>query len=291
MTLSLRAESPAPLEGRRNLVLLEREIRARFRRAASQLAVLRGSHVEGPDTEVALCGLAHVLRDQNRPCLAVEFAGEGALKRLIFLVRQRDLHALVGLATPTEPADGELERTLVERALRTIAACLSGEPPRPGRVEPGHLALLSTLDARQVLAVTGTYRVHESRPEGSHSVRELPITVLMDARQGGEWLAQEAPAAPARRIALPAAPLASASAPDRRLVDRVPLPVRAVAGRCRVTLERLSRMGSGALLDFDCPSDAPIELEVEGRVVARGELVVSDGRYAVLVTEVLECLA
>lgn len=289
MPLSLHAEPPAPARERRSLVLLERTVRTRLQQAASRLAVFRGMPVEGPDTDVTVCGLATMLREQNRPCLAVEFQGDGPLKRLIFLVRQRDVRALVGLPSAVE-AEADLERMLAERALRIVATAIVGSEPRRGRVEPGHLALLSTLEARQVLAVTATYRVQEPGPEDSVSVSEITVTMLVDARQGGEWLAEEAAPAPARRVALPSAPSASASAADSRLVERVPLPVRAVAGRCRVSLDRLSRLGSGALLNFDCPADELVELEVEGRVVARGELVVSDGRYAVLVTEVLEAL-
>lgn len=298
MTLSIRAEdseaAPSP-GGRRGLILLERTVRSRLQDAAKHLSLLRGAAVEGPDTEVTITGLAQVLREQNRPCLAVDFEVEAPLRRVILLVRQRDVRGLIGLppAAEGQPLSGEaeLEASMAERALRTLVTSLVGAEPDPGRVEAGHLALLSSLDARQVLAVTGTYRVHQAGRNNSLGVRDLPVTILLDARHGGDWLALESAPVPACRVAFPAAPITSARSAAPRLWERIPLPVKAVAGRCRLPLERISRMGAGSLLSFDIGVDGPVDLEVEGRVVARGQLVVSGGRYAVLVTEILEALS
>jgi flagellar motor switch protein FliN/FliY len=67
----------------------------------------------------------------------------------------------------------------------------------------------------------------------------------------------------------------------------VPVKVTVEVGRQRVTLAELSKLGPGALLTLDREAHEPADILVNGKVVARGEIVTVDGAYGVRVTEVL----
>ena len=63
--------------------------------------------------------------------------------------------------------------------------------------------------------------------------------------------------------------------------------VTAVVGETQATVGELLAMKEGAVLRLDRPVDAPIDLRVDGRVVARGQLSVWGDQFAIRVTEVV----
>ena len=71
-----------------------------------------------------------------------------------------------------------------------------------------------------------------------------------------------------------------------RLMD-VELPVGVRFGKARMPLEKVLELKAGSLLELDRANDEPVDLTVNGAVVARGELMAVDGRYAVKITEIV----
>ena len=67
----------------------------------------------------------------------------------------------------------------------------------------------------------------------------------------------------------------------------VALGVSAELGRCSLRLGELLKLGSGAVVELDRRAGAPIDLFVNGKLIARGEIVAVDDRYGVRLTEVL----
>lgn len=65
------------------------------------------------------------------------------------------------------------------------------------------------------------------------------------------------------------------------------LPITVRFGETRLTLDALARLGVGSLIDLERAPDDPVELLVNGRLVARGEVVVVSGCYGVRVSEVV----
>lgn len=63
------------------------------------------------------------------------------------------------------------------------------------------------------------------------------------------------------------------------------LRVWAELGRTRMPLGRALALPLGAVVDLDRPADAPVDLYVNGLRFARGQLVVSDGEWAVRLDE------
>jgi len=65
------------------------------------------------------------------------------------------------------------------------------------------------------------------------------------------------------------------------------LPLSVRFGQTQLTVQALSRLTPGAVIDLHRSLDEPVEVLVSGKVVARGEVVVVDGNYGVRVTEVV----
>lgn len=76
------------------------------------------------------------------------------------------------------------------------------------------------------------------------------------------------------------------STDDLNAVMNVPVRVRAVLGRARMDLERLLRLQSGDVIELDRRAGEPIDIFVNDRFVARGEVVLIDDVLGVTLTEI-----
>ena len=77
---------------------------------------------------------------------------------------------------------------------------------------------------------------------------------------------------------------------DERNLDllmNVSLGVTAELGRCAMRVSDVLKLGKGSIVALDRPAGAPIDVFVNGRLVARGEIVAVDERFGVRLTEVL----
>jgi flagellar motor switch protein FliN len=100
------------------------------------------------------------------------------------------------------------------------------------------------------------------------------------------------------RAAIPAPPsappppsvAASLATPPPRNLDVVldiELPITVRFGETQMTLEGLARLGPGSMIDLARAPDDPVDLLVNGHLVARGQVVVVSGCYGVRVSEVV----
>lgn len=67
----------------------------------------------------------------------------------------------------------------------------------------------------------------------------------------------------------------------------VVLDVRAELGRTRISIERAMRLQEGSVVELDKMAGDPLDLVVNGRIVARGEAVVVGDRLGLRILEVL----
>jgi flagellar motor switch protein FliN len=67
----------------------------------------------------------------------------------------------------------------------------------------------------------------------------------------------------------------------------IDLPLSVRFGEADVTLARLTRLAPGSILDLGRSPDEPVDVLINGRLVARGEVVVVSGNYGVRITEVI----
>lgn len=71
-----------------------------------------------------------------------------------------------------------------------------------------------------------------------------------------------------------------------RLYD-VPVTVSAILGNVRLPVGELLRLGPGTLLELDRKVGEAIDIRVNDRLVARGEVVLVDDRLGVTMTEIV----
>jgi len=71
------------------------------------------------------------------------------------------------------------------------------------------------------------------------------------------------------------------------LLMNVSLALRAELGRCAMRVSDVLKLGKGSVVALDRPAGTPIDLFVNDRLVARGEVVAVEDRYGVRVTEVI----
>lgn len=99
--------------------------------------------------------------------------------------------------------------------------------------------------------------------------------------------------APSRQAAVQQAPVAAYAAPpaDVRNIDLIldiEVEVMVRLGNAEMPLRDIQRLRPGSIIDLDRDTDALVELVVNDRVIAKGELVVvSSDHFALRVTEIL----
>jgi flagellar motor switch protein FliN/FliY len=106
----------------------------------------------------------------------------------------------------------------------------------------------------------------------------VPEAVLLDAAFGAPTEPEVAAPAPAPRVA------------QRRGIEMlhgVDMEVTVEIGRARMTVRELLDMAPGAVLELDRAAGSPADLLVNGRLIARGEVLAIDENFGIRVTEIL----
>lgn len=85
---------------------------------------------------------------------------------------------------------------------------------------------------------------------------------------------------------------AKASLPDLddtglELLLDIPLEVSVELGRVRMVVKDVIELGSGSIVEIDKAAGEPVDVLVNGRLVARGEVVVIEDNFGVRITEIL----
>lgn len=71
------------------------------------------------------------------------------------------------------------------------------------------------------------------------------------------------------------------------LVLDVPVSLTIELGSCELPMREVLLLAVGSVVQLDKPADAPVELSVNGKLIARGEVVVIEDRFGVKITEVV----
>src|SRR5271166_796522 len=78
------------------------------------------------------------------------------------------------------------------------------------------------------------------------------------------------------------------SAADLEAVFDVPVQVSAVLGRARMDVGDLLKLGPGTVLELDRKVGEAIDIYVNNRLVARGEVVLVEDKLGVTMTEIIK---
>jgi len=77
-------------------------------------------------------------------------------------------------------------------------------------------------------------------------------------------------------------------AADLEALFDVPVQVSAVLGRARLDVGELLRLGPGAVLELDRKVGEAIDIYINNRLVARGEVVLVEDKLGVTMTEIIK---
>jgi flagellar motor switch protein FliN len=66
----------------------------------------------------------------------------------------------------------------------------------------------------------------------------------------------------------------------------VKLPIRVLLGRTQLCLRDVAQLGNGSVVELDCSPNDPVEVIVNDKIIAHGEVVVVGGNYGVRVTRI-----
>lgn len=74
---------------------------------------------------------------------------------------------------------------------------------------------------------------------------------------------------------------------DLSIMMDVPMVVEAEMGRSNKTVNDVLKIGEGSVIDFEREAGEPVDLMVNGTLIARGEVVEIEGNYGVRITEIM----
>ncbi|AXQ28067.1 flagellar motor switch protein FliN [Solimonas sp. K1W22B-7] len=72
------------------------------------------------------------------------------------------------------------------------------------------------------------------------------------------------------------------------LVRDIKVTVRASMGSAELTIAALFALREGDVVSLDRETDAPIDITLEGNLIARGQLVAAGDRFGLRITEILD---
>lgn len=93
----------------------------------------------------------------------------------------------------------------------------------------------------------------------------------------------EPPAAPAPETR-PAAP---AGEVDVGAILDVPVSMSLEVGRAKLTIGELLQLGPGSIVELDRAAGEPLDVLLNGRLVARGEVVVTDDKFGIRLLDIV----
>lgn len=75
--------------------------------------------------------------------------------------------------------------------------------------------------------------------------------------------------------------------PNLDLLLDVPVGLTVELGSCNLPMRDVLNLNVGSVVQLDKGADAPVELRVNNKLVARGEVVVLENRFGIKITELL----
>jgi len=75
---------------------------------------------------------------------------------------------------------------------------------------------------------------------------------------------------------------------DIDAIGDIPVEISVVLGETNISVEQLLKLGEGAIIELNRKVGEPVELYVNQRCVAKGEVVVVEGKIGITMTEILK---
>ncbi|SDL73191.1 flagellar motor switch protein FliN/FliY [Franzmannia pantelleriensis] len=79
----------------------------------------------------------------------------------------------------------------------------------------------------------------------------------------------------------------SGAARDLEMVMDIPVKLSVELGRTRITIKQLLELAQGSVIELDGLAGEPMDILINGYLIAQGEVVVVDDKYGIRVTEII----
>ena len=235
--------------------------------AVRELATVLGALLDGPGST----NVSGAAPDVRWP-VSVAFSGpsSGQLVLGFDAAGAQNLARLV-MALDTEPDDAAIADTLIEVCGQAMGA-LSQQAGFEGLrfAQPTILRSAPLMEPTNVNVTAGDH---------------FDTTIAGWANIEAAKVAATAGQSPAQS---PATAFAAANAPvNLDLILDIELPLTVRFGETEMTLAALTRLAPGSIIDLGRSPDDPVDVLVNGRLVARADVVVVGGNYGVRIVEVI----
>ena len=129
-------------------------------------------------------------------------------------------------------------------------------------------------------------------PDDIDRLLEQAQNALSELQNEAEFETRSAPEDSTRKNAVSLSEILSAfAAPDSAInlnaIKDLQLDVRVVLGEAELTLEDVMRLRKGSVVPLNTQCSDPVNIFVNGQLVARGEALNRNGKFCVRLTEVL----
>lgn len=96
-----------------------------------------------------------------------------------------------------------------------------------------------------------------------------------------------APQSAAQSVFKPLAGSAAGNGTDIDLIMDVPVQLTVELGRTRLTIKNLLQLGQGSVVELDGLAGEPMDIFVNGYLIAQGEVVVVEDKYGIRLTDII----
>ncbi|WP_136064848.1 flagellar motor switch protein FliN [Modicisalibacter radicis] len=113
--------------------------------------------------------------------------------------------------------------------------------------------------------------------EAEHQVEEEPEAAPGNARAAGDTVFKP----------LDGTSDATGSMRDLEMIMDIPVKLTVELGRTRLTIKQLLELAQGSVIELDGLAGEPMDILINGYLIAQGEVVVVDDKYGIRITEII----
>ena len=218
-----------------------------------------------------------------------------------------DVHASDSLATPDDDGAGALGQSDIDDLFGggdSVQAGSGAAEPAAAVADMGGLQEINQADIDALMQASGGSPAPKPEPDTRVDTLGRPFDDMAAAMQAAiEEEQAVAPAPPPLTPAAPPVPPPSTEMFDLRelssvigmsvdpkrmtMLNDVNLNVKIELGRTRMLVEEVLKLGEGSVVELDKLAGDPVDVYVNGRLVARGEVLVLNDNFCVRISEVL----
>lgn len=82
-------------------------------------------------------------------------------------------------------------------------------------------------------------------------------------------------------------PIQSSSESNLELLQDIPLTVTVEIGRAKMLVKDVLKLAVGAVVELDKLAGEPVDILVNGKIIAKGEVIAVNENYGIRITEIL----